>query len=244
MRTYKAVFFDFDGTLRLPDPDPALAFVLLARQMRIDVDLATERRLRIWAHNYWSQYDRITAELEEWGEDGFWSHYSRLLLQRIGVNRDLEPLGEQVREYFQTAYRPSVRPAPGSCETLQALRDAGYHLCLLSNRQEPYVDIAVELGLADYFDVILAAGEVGYWKPHPAVFHAAMARFPALQPDACVYVGDNYYADGIGAEAAGMTPVIFDPDRLYTHIPHHRIERIDQLLTEVLSVGVAGCPKR
>jgi FMN phosphatase YigB (HAD superfamily) len=35
------------------------------------------------------------------------------------------------------------------------------------------------------------------------------------QPAQTLYVGDNYYADVIGARAAGLTPVLIDPNAIF-----------------------------
>jgi FMN phosphatase YigB (HAD superfamily) len=61
----------------------------------------------------------------------------------------------------------------------------------------------------------LAAGEIGCWKPNAAIFHHARTCFSDLAAEESIFVGDNYFADGLGASRAGMTPVIYDPDRPY-----------------------------
>jgi putative hydrolase of the HAD superfamily len=65
-----------------------------------------------------------------------------------------------------------------------------------------------------YFDWLVAAGEVGVSKPDPAIFHLALERAGA-PADQAVYVGDNYWADVVGAQRAGLRPVLLDPHRLF-----------------------------
>lgn len=232
---YKAVLFDLDGTLRLPSPSPVDAFLQFARTLEIAVDAANERKVRLWAHHYWSQHEQIQIDMERYAGEEFWNYYSRLLLECIGVNENLAELGIQVRLFFDNAYSPHVQRAPGSRQTLSALKDAGYQLGLLSNRWEPLDAAVAELELDGLFDVTLAAGEIGYWKPNPTIFNHMVGQFKDLQPNECLYVGDNYYADGDGALAAGLVPIIFDPDNLYQDFAHDCIQEINQLLAVVLS---------
>ncbi len=62
-------------------------------------------------------------------------------------------------------------------------------------------------GLDSYFDTIIIAGEIGIYKPDPAIFLHALARVDA-QPDKSLYVGDSLTHDVIGAKSAGMKTVL------------------------------------
>ncbi len=212
---FKAIFFDLDGTLRLPSPSPTDAFIQFARSQQIHIDERSARRVKIWAHQYWSQDVLVSEEMARLGEDAFWINYSRQLLETVQATHDLHTHSRLVREYFGAGYLPEVQLAPGTPELLAQLKAAGYILGVISNRSQPFTNVLRELGIADWFDLTLAAGEIGCWKPNPAIFDHARASFAELTAAECIYVGDNYFADGIGAQNAGMTPVIFDPDALY-----------------------------
>jgi HAD superfamily hydrolase (TIGR01509 family) len=62
-------------------------------------------------------------------------------------------------------------------------------------------------GLDIYFDTIVIAGEIGIYKPDPAIFLHALAHMDA-QPDKSLYVGDSITHDVIGAKSAGMKTVL------------------------------------
>lgn len=227
---YKAVFFDLDGTLRITTPSPTDAFLLYARSLNIKITPMAEKRVKLWAHHYWGQDQRIKQDMERFGLDGFWINYSRRLLEKVNVMEDIEQRARMVREWFGNGYNPHVALAEFGYETLQQLKNMGYQLGLISNRATPLDETVTELGLNGLFDITLAAGEVGCWKPNPAIFFHALKHFEDLKPHQCIYVGDNYYADGHGAEAAGMLPVIFDPDNLYKNSSFLSIQRVDEIL--------------
>ncbi len=232
----KAVFFDLDGTLRIPSPGPTAAFVHFARSLDIEIPPAAERRVKVWAHQYWGHETQVKQDMDQYDIDEFWINYSKQLLEKVDARQDLMTRAVMVRQWFDTEYKPQVELAPGSKSLLTTLRENGYILGLISNRLNPLHEDVTQLGLDGFFDVTLAAGEIGYWKPDPQIFWHTISRFEGLHAGECMYVGDNYFADGRGAAAAGMLPVIYDPEGLYSEWDYPHIQHMTELLA-LLSNG-------
>lgn len=229
----KALLFDLDGTLRIPTPDPTGAFIDYARSLDVEIGPTAVRRVKVWAHEYWGQAARVKEDMNRFSGSEFWVNYSRLLLETVDATHDLPKRSQLISEWFGSKYKPHVQLSPGSVEVLSTYKQAGYHLGLVSNRQHPLHDDVQALGLGGLFDLVLAAGEIGYWKPEPSIFKHAVSHFPGLSAEECLYVGDNYFADAQGAETAGMTPVLYDPEGLYEDAPYMRIQHMKQLWTIV-----------
>jgi HAD superfamily hydrolase (TIGR01549 family) len=227
----KAVFFDLDGTLRIPSPGPTAAFIHFARSLNIEIPPVAEHRVKVWVHEYWGHDTLVKQDMEQYGMDGFWIHYSRQLLEKVDATQDLMQRAVMVREWFDQEYKPQVMVAPGSKQLLLTLKEAGYILGLISNRPQLPVDDLALLELDSFFDITLMAGEVGFWKPDPQIFWHAVSHFDGLRAEECMYIGDNYFADGRGAAAAGMLPVIYDPEGLYGQCDYPRIQHIVEVLT-------------
>lgn len=226
----KAIFFDLDGTLRLTNPSPTDAFIYFAKSLNVTIDPVTARRVKIWAHRYWGQNELVKQDMDRFDTDAFWINYSKLLLETVDATYDLPRRAQLVREWFGNEYQPEVSLAPGSRETLFYFKAAGYTLGLISNRSMPLQEVVQELELEDLFDLTLAAGEISCWKPHPGIFEHALTQFPNLEAEECLYVGDNYFADGLGAEGAGLVPIIFDPEDLYEKSAFQRIRAIPEII--------------
>jgi HAD superfamily hydrolase (TIGR01549 family) len=113
---------------------------------------------------------------------------------------------------------------------LDGLRDAGYRLAVVSNRRNPISDLMSELGLAEHFDLTLAAGEVGWWKPDHRLLQFAADKLGVPAHAAC-YVGDNFYADVPAAEGAGMQAVLLDPQSLFPEATCPVIQDLGDLAT-------------
>ncbi|PJF34903.1 MAG: hypothetical protein CUN49_13315 [Candidatus Thermofonsia Clade 1 bacterium] len=104
-----------------------------------------------------------------------------------------------------------VRPFEEVEEVLGILRQHGIQIGLVTNASVPMRFRDQELracGLLEYFGKCrIAAVDIGYLKPHPKIFEAALACIEA-RPEEVVFVGDNIEADIMGAQGVGMRAVL------------------------------------
>lgn len=214
--TIQAVFFDLDGTLRYNRPNGFESFVAYLNEggqvLSAEQVLAGQR----WTHYYWSVAPERNADLREFGEDrhGFWLRHTERQLRAVGIERDVPELAAQIGQLFDQRYQPVLHVPDDVLPTLARLRTLGYKVGLVSNRLEPLETLVAEMGLADYFLFTLSAGQAGTWKPDAAIFLKAVA-LAGCEAEATAYVGDNYYADVEGAIAAGLRPILLDPDGIF-----------------------------
>jgi putative hydrolase of the HAD superfamily len=94
---------------------------------------------------------------------------------------------------------------------LTALRERGIRFGIVTNAFQPMflrdAELA-EVGLLDYFpECRLSAADVGYLKPHPGIFQAALDCLK-LTADEVLFVGDNPIADIAGAQGAGLKAIL------------------------------------
>jgi putative hydrolase of the HAD superfamily len=99
------------------------------------------------------------------------------------------------------------RRADGALETLETLRARGYRTAVISNADGRVRGLLEEAGLTPHLEFVVDSAEVGLEKPDPRIFHAATERL-GLAPAACLYVGDIYEIDVVGARRAGLEPVL------------------------------------
>ncbi|HEY5983517.1 MAG TPA: HAD family hydrolase [Anaerolineales bacterium] len=213
----KAIFFDLDGTIRSNEPRGTDVFAdyaaLLGQRIRDDDRLRAMR----WEHYYWALSQELDEDYKTYGRltDDFWRRYAHRQLVALGASKaQATALAPKMHAYMTESYRPaSVVPAelPG---VLQSLKDAGHTLGVISNREHPFADELDELGLTPFFALTIASGEFNTWKPEPQIFLHACAQL-GLQPNETVYVGDNWFADVVGAKNAGVTPVLYDPRGIF-----------------------------
>jgi len=82
--------------------------------------------------------------------------------------------------------------------------------------------------IIQYFDLIITSIDVGWRKPHPNIYKAAIDKAQTL-PGEIVFVGDNYKNDYIGAKKAGFIPVFLDRQGKYCDI-HCKISNFYELM--------------
>lgn len=100
---------------------------------------------------------------------------------------------------------PSLRPFPGACSLLAALRTR-FRLGLVSDGYSSVQRAKfAALGIDEYFSAVVFSDELGRdsWKPSAAPFLKVLVELK-VSPDQAVYVGDNCAKDFIGARRAGL----------------------------------------
>lgn len=226
----QAILFDLDGTLRHNDPPAVEVFLAHAHELGVIGNQDMRLRYERWVHYYWAQSPDLLDDLQLLGnEDPFWVNYARRSLQVYGCpSEQVETLAPQMHDYMKTFYHPEDCVSEDVPPTLEALKQRGFRLAMLSNRIKPYDELLHALGLARYFEFALAAGDFEVWKPDPAVFQHALQRMD-VNPEQAIYVGDNYYADIIGSQQAGMQPVLLDPHGIFPEVDCPVIDTVSRL---------------
>ena len=197
----RAVFFDVDFTLIYPGPTlQGEGYGHFCARRGVTVDTALFRTAvgraapvldEVKAHNYDAQ---------------LFIDYTRAILAHMGgrgpeadlAARDIYDEWAACRHFF---LYDDVEPA------LRALAQAGLKIGLISNTQRPLDEFAAHFALDHLFSAAISSAELGYLKPHPAIFEAALAAVgePAA---AAVMVGDSVRADIEGARQIGMRAVL------------------------------------
>jgi HAD superfamily hydrolase (TIGR01509 family) len=213
----ETVAFDLDGTLRQTVPTFDEAQFQLANDLDAGVPPASRVIGKRWTHYYWAQSPELLEDLNRFTEmgDDFWIHYSNRYLRALNLpERRAADLASGLFAAMKTGFKPENRLLPHVPETLQTIKDRGYILGLVSNRSHPCQEECEQLGLLHYFDFAYVAAEVNAWKPDPRIFERALS-LSGSTPDRTLYVGDNYYADVIGARNAGLQVVLIDKEAIF-----------------------------
>ena len=236
---YDTIIFDLDGTLR--ESIPMGDHFMLDRALELGVVCPPDcmRSVRQWGHRYWASSEDLLIDEDMYGkgEPAFWENYARRTLENMGATpQQVEGLASLLNQHMVDNYHPKDMIPEDVVPTLKALRKAGYTLGVLTNRSDPVDGYIEKIGLASHLDFYLAAGEIGVWKPDSGIFYYAMGMVGA-RPERTLYIGDNYYADVIGAANADITGVLIDREDVFPDIDEMKISSIAGLL-DLLGVVV------
>ena len=127
------------------------------------------------------------------------------LLAESGIDAG-EAQVERFLEAEHAFWEPAHQLASTTHALLETLRGRGLKLGLVSNAFDPpallHRDLE-QLGIAERIDAAVFSSEVGWRKPHPAIFERALEAL-GVQAERALFVGDSLAADIGGAAALGM----------------------------------------
>jgi HAD superfamily hydrolase (TIGR01509 family) len=124
--------------------------------------------------------------------------FARHGIEGLRPEECLAPWYKRITDYIYV--EPDVRP------TLELLREGGLKLALVSNTAWPAAAHDPDLerfGIKHLLDCRIYSCEVGWEKPAPQIFHAALDCL-GVAPEEAVMVGDWRRYDVAGAQAVGM----------------------------------------
>ena len=122
-------------------------------------------------------------------------------------------------------------------ETLEWLLDSGFHVGAITNRAHGGASFLDELRYHDllkFFEVVSSSDQVGWRKPHRAIFDHALEAM-GVSAEQSALVGDRPDADVAGARQAGMTAIWIrkvTPDLAHhgpDEEPHYTIDELSDL---------------
>ena len=119
---------------------------------------------------------------------------------------------DAVASAYRNGYMTERRALDGAAQLLAAVRPHARVVIVTNNLLEEQQDKLAYCGLAAMVDDLVASEDVGISKPDPGIFHIALER-AGVGADAAVMVGDSWANDIVGAHAAGIPAVWFNPER-------------------------------
>jgi HAD superfamily hydrolase (TIGR01549 family) len=212
MAKCRFIFFDVGNTLLFPNRSRMLAPLPVDRHPTLATWQALERRTK-------QEFDQ--GMVGGTVDHGFWWTFHTHLLQ------DLNLLDDGVRDELVENTQKSAnwdQILPGTREALDRIRRE-YPIAVISNADGKIDAVLRRCGIEDCFASITDSGNVGYEKPHPAIFEAALREMKASAAES-LYVGDVYSIDYIGGRNAGMQAVLLDVAGAYREREFPRVESL------------------
>ncbi len=152
--------------------------------------------------------------LVESKKDLFLEEYTAFRKEYFDVFRDKTGLGERLAEvdgeFMRQLQSPEHRALyEDAIPTLRTLAEKGLRLGVISNATEGLVPLLLRMGVAPFFEVVVASWLVGYDKPQREIFDLALEGMD-VPPEEAVHVGDSYFYDYLGASHAGLGAILLD----------------------------------
>jgi putative hydrolase of the HAD superfamily len=224
MNIIKDIFFDLDRTLWDFDKNSESALRIIYEELKLD--------------NYSSSFDQFIAVYRDINAR-FWKDYGEGKIDKIQLRNgrftetlkefkiENQAMGKTMGDRYLQLSPFQTHLFPSTKEVLTELKERDYRLHIITNGFKEVQFTKLEnSGIFHFFDDVLCSEEVGESKPHPLVFQGALKRTNA-RADQSIMIGDDFRADVIGAENAGIRGVLFDPEKKYSE--NSNIERVEHL---------------
>lgn len=211
-----AIFFDLGGTLFRYGgrQGGAIRFLLGA----LGIEAPPEQIGRAWR-------DAADRAGEYYGRQRYFLHRD---LFRDTLGNFLQAFGHQPdEELFQAFHLQQLQgmldhlPIREECrDTLQALRERGLYLSVVSNIDDDYLyPLLDKHGLLPLFDHCTSSEEARSCKPDPEIFHYALGK-SGRNIHEVLFVGDSLHHDVAGADRVGMRSARIVDEGVATPLTH------------------------
>jgi putative hydrolase of the HAD superfamily len=205
----KAVFFDFYNTLVDYDPPREVTEAEVLAELGIKVSPEKLRRPLMIADDFLSKEHSRKSLAKRSKEEiaAIYGRYQGIILKEAGLAASPELIANILKRWLKIELKMTLYDdvAP----TLTELKGRGLTLGLISNVDRDIDAVYNELGLADWLGLKITSKDVGFTKPHPEIFRAAIKE-AKVEPAEAIYVGDQYQIDIVGAEGVGMRGILID----------------------------------
>ena len=213
----RLVTFDLYDTLIELNPPRWIRLQAAAQKVGVDTDfdalLAADRVAEDFytsENGTWPIRDRDHDERE-----AFRLAHLRRWLDAAGIDAGEDELAAlrqaYVDEFVADVTGGNYRVFDDVLPALDRLRQAGIKRAVISNADADVTDLCTHLEFAGHMDAIITSALVGWEKPDPRTFYAALDH-PLIDvpPGDALHIGDQPGSDVSGAVAVGMRAALID----------------------------------
>ena len=208
----KAVFFDFYNTLCVWGQPLKVRLQKVAARHQVELDWERYPTARANLYPEASAADPSSYNILQVMRDIVDSYYE--FIKALGAQEHAEQMTwELLQSEHSLFYATSATIYDDVVPILGYLQNEGFKLAIVSNWDTPLDPLTERLGIARYFDVIVASHDslIRSSKPDPYIFNHTLEAV-GVSAEEAVHVGDTYETDIVGAKNAGIRPILIDRD--------------------------------
>ena len=199
----RAVFFDIDGTLYDYEKGDAAG--------KAAIGAYAESVLGIPVSEFRELHASVMREYGELAGPVASSHNRLIRYQRMmeKLGKPIFPHAVKMAEAYWTALIATMQPEPGLTSFMAGLRKEGLIIGIGSN-MTAYMQFLkiMKLGIGEYIDLMVTSEEACVEKPSKEFFRFCVEK-AGVQPEECVFIGDNPKLDVEGAREAGLRGILY-----------------------------------
>jgi len=209
----KTIFFDAADTLFYIEKGLGHTYAGVARKYGADPDPAEIKKAfsRAFKSAPPLAFGDVSVKERQRLEKEWWKAIVGKVYSEIGMFDEFDPHFDELFEVFRGE---AWTLFPETVDVLSNLKESGYRLGIISNFDSRVYDVMRQLGIYDFFDVLVISSEAGHAKPSHGIFSLALER-AGRDPREVIHVGDDLCNDFHGARAMGIRALLLDREGEY-----------------------------
>jgi len=222
-KKYKAIFFDFGGTLMCAESDN-VAHLHMMKEVIQKYNLPASPEDMVTKYNSFLFTKEMTLRDADPEEKSFTPlrESTKKAFKGVLEEYNIQPSKEDFqwfRKLFFENHKKYIKLFPETLLILRELKNTDLHLGIISDIDNDFQDIQFKVfGISKIFDSITTSEEVQSYKPKAEIFQVALEK-AGCQGKESIIIGDSYKKDIIGGKNMGMTTIWinkFQPDNIDT----------------------------
>ncbi len=223
-KKYKAIFFDFGGTLMCTESD-YVAHLHMMKEVIQKYNLSTSPEDMVTKYNSFLFTKEMTLLDTDLKEKSFipLRESTDIAFRETLSQCNLESSNEDLRWFKKTFlenHKKYLKLFPETLEIISQIRNNNsIHIGIISDIDTDFLKFQFDaFGINKLFDSITTSEEVQIYKPEEKIFQVALNK-AGCQGKESIIIGDSYKKDIVGGKNMGMTTIWlnkFQPDNIDT----------------------------
>lgn len=223
VKKYKAIFFDFGGTLMCVESDH-VAHLHMMKEVIQKYNLSASPEDMVTKYNSFLFTKEMTLLDTHPEEKSFTPlrESTKKAFKGIFEEYNIQPSKEDFQWFsklFFENHKKYIKLFPETLLILRELKNTDLHMGIISDIDNDFQEFQFKVfGISEMFDSITTSEEVQIYKPKEKIFQVALNK-AGCQGEESIIVGDSYKKDIVGGKNMGMTTIWinkFQPDNIGT----------------------------
>ncbi len=211
LKRYKAIFFDFGGTLMCAESDN-VAHLHMMKEVIQKYNLSASPEDMVTKYNSYLFTKEMTLLDTDPKEKSFTPlrESTKKAFKGVLEEYNIQPSKEDFQWFsklFFENHKKYIKLFPESLLILRELKNTDLHMGIISDIDNDFQEFQFKVfGISEMFDSITTSEEVQIYKPKEKIFQIALNK-AGCQGKESIIIGDSYKKDIIGGKNMGMTTI-------------------------------------
>lgn len=212
---FKAVFFDFGGTLMDIETDKIAHYEIMNA-------IVKKYKLRNKAKELYKRYQDFISEFYKQVFDYWVFHRDKNIEFFINILKENGIIAnEKDKKWYYKIYlakhKKYVKLYRNCRGVLKWLKNKKLHLGIISDGDDDYVHFQLKANkIHHFFDSIITSALANAPKPHERIFNLALKK-ANCKGNETIFIGDTYDKDIVGGKKFGMTTIFYNRKNIETN---------------------------